>query len=132
MNFRLGTSGADRGTSFTPSELDGDYTGGNIRYTARCDHFQMFIFFGFNETLYSSPSDAWTNNALRILFAIEFDQTNTTVNAWSLISMMLFFQIPTIHPLLNVILTIPLWIALTYLVYITILRAIGALFGGGA
>jgi len=127
----LNTKGVSRGTDLTPSELDSDYTEGNIRYRVKCSHFQMDAFFGFNETTYSSPSDAWDNNELALLLAIEFDEATTSINAWSLISMLLFFQLPDVHWIINALIAIPLWIAIAYLAFIMILRTIGAVFGGG-
>jgi len=123
--------GESRGDSLLPSELDSDYEEGNIKYRVSCNDFQMDIFFGFNETLYSSPSEAWENNDLRVLFAVEFDQVNTSINAWSLISMLLFFQLPDIHWVINVFIALPFWIAFAYLAFIFILRTVGAVFGGG-
>jgi len=121
----------NRGNSLSASELDSDYTKGNIRYTVKCDDFQMDVFFGFNETTYSTPSEAWQNNELSLLLAIEFDQVNTSINAWSLISMLLFFQLPDVHWIINALIAIPLWIAIAYLAFIMLLRTIGAVFGGG-
>jgi len=124
--------GVNRGEELTPSELDADYVEGNIRYIVKCDHFQAIGFFGFNETAYSKPSEAWENNDLHIMFAIEFDQATTGFNAWSLISGILFFQLPDVHPIINATIAVPIWIAIVYISVILIYRSIGAIFGGGA
>ena len=46
---------------------------------------------------------------------IEFDQMATGLNAWDLISMVLFFKMPNVHPVLNYIIGVPIWISITWL-----------------
>jgi len=128
----LNKEGETRGLTIRKTELDSDYTEGNIRYTVKCDDFQMDAFFGFNETLYSSPSEAWDYGGLAIMLGIEFDQVNTSINAWSLISMLLFFQLPDMHWIINALIAVPIWVAMGYITVIMVYRTIGALFGGGA
>jgi len=114
------------------SELDADYvTGDPIEYTVMCSHFTAHVFFGFNETLYDSPTEAWNGGGLNILVGLEFDQVSTSLNAWSLISMLLFFQLPEVNWVINALLNAPIWACIAYLSFILILRAIGAVFGGG-
>lgn len=117
--------------SLYATELDEDYANDYLPYTVQCWHFHVDVHFGYNETLYSSPSDAWNSNALNILIGIEFDQQGTSMNAWHLIALILFFQMPDIHWVVNAIIAVPIWIAVAYLSFILILRAIGAVFGGG-
>jgi len=127
------STGIDRGQALGEYELDADYSlNGDLSYTISCSHFSASGFFGFNETLYSSPSEAWTNGELVFLIGVNFDQVGTSYNAWDLIAKLMFFQLPNIHPIVNALIAIPLWVATAYLAYILILRAIGALFGGGA
>jgi len=128
----INNEGLSRGDYLTPTILDLDYTEGNIKYSLKCDHMTMMGFFGFNETTYSSPSEAWENDDLRVLFAIEFDQVNTSINAWSIIAGVLFFGLPNVHWIIDTLIHIPIWLAEIYITYILILRAIGAIFGGGA
>lgn len=123
--------GISRGTSLEGTELDADYSEETIDYTSLCSHFQVKVFFGFNETTYSSPTEAWNHHGLSILIGINFDQVSTGSDAWGIISMLLFFQMPEISVFLNAIIAIPLWIGILYITYILILRAIGAVFGGG-
>lgn len=82
------------------------------------------LFWGYNKTKYSSPYDAFLHDELHVLIAIGFDKVNTSINAWSLIGNMLFFQAPDIHPAINAIIAIPIWVAVAYLIYILILKAI--------
>jgi len=85
---------------------------------------QLTVYFGFDQTLYSNPEDALDNNALEALFCISMDEVNTSLNAWNLVAMLLFFQLPDVHPAINAIMAIPLWITIAYLAYILILKAI--------
>jgi len=65
------------------------------------------------------------------MIGINFDQTGTGYNAWDLIGMLLFFQLPDVHWIINILLALPFWVPVAYLTFIFILRAIGAIFGGG-
>lgn len=118
------------------SRLDSDYIDdglNGLKYLVKFgETTQFYMFFAFNETTYSSPELAWEQSDLRVLWGINFDQVNTGYSAWDLISMLLFFNLPTVHILINALIAIPLWIAIIYLTFILILRAIGAVFGGGA
>jgi len=127
-------TGENRGVSLTDSEIDVDYNQESMKYRLTCaqNDLRLVALFAFNETLYSLPSDAWDANALKVLIGVEFDQVLTTMNAWGLIGMLLFFQLPGIHPIINAIIALPLWICIAYISFILILRTIGAIFGGGA
>jgi len=113
------------------TEMNADWNETRVQYRIDCDHFLAHVFFAFNETLYSLPSEAYDMGDLHALFCINFDQTSTGYSAWDLIGMLLFFQLPEVHWLLNAIIAIPLWIAIAYISFILILRALGAIFGGG-
>ena len=128
----INPKGISRGFILMGSELDTDFNTTEIEYTAKCKHLEVKAFFGFNETLYSTPTEAWNHHGLWVLIGINFDQTATGYSAWDLIGMLLFFQLPNVHWFINALIAIPLWICIGYVAYILILRAIGALFGGGA
>lgn len=124
------------GTPLPITRLDSDYASDGIEGMEYIVKFgtntQFYIFFAFNETTYSTPQDAWEQSDLHVLWGMNFDQANTGYSAWDLIAMLLFFNLPTVHFLINALLAVPLWIAIVYLSYILMLRAIGAVFGGGA
>ena len=135
MHFK-DTSGVDQGTVLTAMILDNAYAGSeqSLKYTCQNPErpeLSCTLFFGFNTTKYLVPSTAWENGELYMLQAFGFDQMNSSVNAWNLIGAVLFFQMPEIHPVLNVLIALPIWITIAYISYILILRAIGAVFGGG-
>ena len=122
----------ESGTHLYVEDIEEDGSGGEAHYNAKCSHTQYKVIFAYNSTLYSSFEEAWDYHGLAVFFGVEFDQVNTSYNAWNIVSMLLFFQLPTIHPLINAIIAIPLWICIAYITFILILRAIGAIFGGGA
>jgi len=101
-----------------------DTIGVNETWKVQCEHVTVMVMFGFNTTLYSNCTQAYQNSALGMWVGINFDEVNTTFNAWNLISMILFFQMPDVHPLINGIIAIPIWITIAYLVFTLITKLI--------
>jgi hypothetical protein len=101
-----------------------DDIGVNTTWTVQCEHVTVKAMFGYNTTAYDNCTQAYENDALGIWLGINFDQVNTTYNAWNLIQMILFFQMPDVHPLINMIIAIPLWITIAYLVFTLITKLI--------
>lgn len=95
------------------------------------NRFFVKVWVGYNTTTYSSVEDAWNNYALYLFVGINFDQAGSGYNAWDLIAMLVFFQLPDLHWIVKALISIPLWVCVGYLAFIFILRAIGAIFGGG-
>lgn len=124
--------GIEKGDYLLVSYLEEDGEDGKARYNIECSHFRAYSQLAYNNTLYSSFEDAWNNHGLYAFFGIDFDQVNTSYNAFALLGMLLFWQLPEVHWIVNILLSIPLWICIAYLTFILILRAIGAIFGGGA
>lgn len=124
------------GTRLTSERLNYDYANGGLEeleYTVIFpDVTQMKMIFTFNTTTYPSPGVAWGNSELYGLWGMNFDQTQSTFNAWDIIAMLLFFNLPNVHWVINLILKIPIAISIIYISFILLLRAIGAFFGGGA
>ncbi len=85
---------------------------------------QISVYLGFDIETYWLPSQALNAGNCSLLLAVSFDKVNTSINAWNLIGMLLFFQMPNIHPVINAIIAIPLWVAIAYLIYILILKVI--------
>lgn len=105
---------------------------GTSRWRAFCDHFTYHTTFGFNNTIYNNFTHAWNNQDLYAFFGVEFTHVNTSYNAFQLMAMLLFFQIPSLNVYINALIAIPIWACIAYLSFILILRTIGAIFGGGA
>lgn len=125
--------GESQGDVLSGEEINAEYDNyGVLEYTAHCEHLEMSVFFDFNETLYGSPVEAWDSDELYILCGIHYDQTQTAYNVWEIIGLLLFFGLPNVHPVINAVISIPIWICIAYVTYILVLRTIGAVFGGGA
>jgi len=101
-----------------------------LRWVLKNGKTQLVVYFGFNTTKYSKPSEAIGNNDLHILICISFDQVNTSINAWNLIGQLLTFKMPNVHPLINALIAIPIWVAIAWLVTIFILKFIPFVGGG--
>lgn len=99
-------------------------------YRVECDHMYFTVLFGYNETLYSSHTHAFDNEALMIWMGIDFDQRGTSLSAWNLVTMLLTFQMPDIHWSINMMLAIPFWACIAYLVYVLIIKMIPFVAGG--
>jgi hypothetical protein len=96
-------------------------------FDVECDHVKMHAVVGFNYTLYANATDAYENDALSIEFGIDWDELGTGLNAWNMLSRILFFQAPDIDPLINAVIAVPLWAAIGYLSYAIVLVAIDIL-----
>lgn len=128
-------AGVDRGTEIDVSEMELDTQDNEtVKYRLVSERFgfQYIAHYGFNSTTYGNFTEAWNFHGLHFFLAVNFDQVNTSYNAFQLVGMLLFFQLPNVHWVLNAIIAIPIWVCIAYLVFILFLRAIGAIFGGGA
>jgi len=132
-NFRIlewfnnqGVKVSDENGNIERTVLDVNYDVDNqeCKFKLSCTDATFVVYFGFNQTKYSKPSEALLNDDLHVLFCINFDKVNTSFNAWNLIGAILFFQMPNVHPAINALIAIPLWIMIAYLVYVLILKAV--------
>ena len=98
-----------------------------VNYKAECDHTAYYCQVAFDPAVYNNASDAWDHGQLGSFFGVRFDDTNTGFNAMNLIASILFFQMPEIHVAINLLIAVPIWIAIGYIALILILRAIDAL-----
>lgn len=96
-------------------------------FIASCEHLQMYIWFSYNTTLYASVWEAYQVNGLQVLWAIEWDEMGTGLNAYNLIAMLLFWQLPDVHIVLNIILSIPLWVTIGWAMFAFIMAVIKSL-----
>lgn len=121
-------AGVNRGQVLEISHIESDGAGDySVSYRALCDHTTYHVTLAYNSSLYNSYTEAWNAGALGFFAGVNWDDMNTGLNAWNLISMLLFFQLPGISPIINALIAIPIWAAIAYLTYILILRAIEAL-----
>lgn len=129
-------AGISRGSFIFVSDLEADYDGAinATRYKVRCEHFYWEAAFTYNVTAFSGFADAIDNDGLFLVAGFDWDQIGTTYNAWGIISGVLLFDLPgdlESNVWVYVIVSVPLWLAALYVSFILILRAIGAVFGGG-
>jgi len=120
------------GTSVSFDDIENDAVDGAVRYTLQYSESGnsagVFVIY-WNTTLYSDPSDAWDNDVLYILHGIGLDLTADT-NIASLLMQLLFLQMPDMPVLINLILIIPIWASIIYLLWFIIINMIPFLGGG--
>jgi len=85
----------------------------------------------YNTTEYLTFTDALKDDAAAIIFNVDWNERNTSINALTLISMLFTASLPNVDPTLNLLLTFALWACIAYLIFIFALRVVGAVFGGG-
>lgn len=123
------SDGIKIGSYIEPHHIDDYYNPDDdaSKFLVSDDKVEVVIYLGYNRTAYDNATQAWINDDLDFLTCMGFDQLNTGMNAWSLIGMLLFFQLPQVHPLVNAIIAIPLWMIIAYLSFSLILKVIKAL-----
>lgn len=108
--------------------------------TMKDSKYTYHVSFAYDHSKFNSFAQAWDgttedNPELRIFIGMTANDADRlfaeSTNAWNLINQILFFQRPSIHPILNAIIAIPIWISIAYLVVRIILWIISAPLGGG-
>jgi len=102
----------DLGTILTETELN-TYAD-DLVFEIRCSHLSIDIYFGYDESTYSMPVEAFDHNALTLLIGLEWDELNTSMSAWDFVASIMFFNLPNTHWMITAIIAVPLWIALLY------------------
>jgi len=115
-------NGTSRGSTLTIEEIEGDADNGAVRYdleyTDSGNSAGGFVFY-WNTTLYADPADAWTNDVLELLHGVGIDST-AAKNIFSLLIGLLFFQLPDVPVLVNLLLATPIWACIVFLVWYAI------------
>lgn len=132
--------GVERGTGAVNSYLEISVIEENVeptseatsRFKASCDHTSYYVTFVYNASDYNTYEEAWTGGELGVHFGVNFDDVGTSYSAFDIIAGILFFSMPNTNVYINAMISIPIWIAVGYIIFILVLRAIGAIFGGGA
>jgi hypothetical protein len=123
--------GTDRGVTISFAEITADAVEGGVRYNLVFEDDGTdaggFVVY-WNSTLYADPEDAWTNNVLYLTHGVGF--TTSALNIGSLLLGLLFFQLPDVPFLLNLILATPMWACIIYLIWWFIISMIPFLGGG--
>ena len=122
--------GQERGLSITFDEMESDEEDGTVRYNlifAENGNTAGGFLIYWNTTTYSNPSDAWDGNALYFLHGVGL---TADTNIVSLLIALLFLQLPGVPLLVNVLLVIPIWASIIYLLWFIIINMIPFLGGG--
>lgn len=84
---------------------------------ARCmegDIPEVFVEISFDNTTYNNVTHAWDNGQLRFYCAFLSNATleQAHYDVWTLLGQLLTFTMPNVHPLINAIIAIPIWISI--------------------
>ena len=97
--------------------LDYQPSGQNFSFfTGKCECpliYQMFI--GFDNTTYTDFQDAWNNGVLNVTIGLPSEDAYLEPNALQIIMSILFFQAPNIHPAINILIAIPIWLCVAWI-----------------
>lgn len=88
----------------------------------------------YNSTTYTDFQDACANTDFSVVFQVNLDDRNTSLNALALVALILSGQMPGLNSYVAIVFGFISWgfvAAGCYLAFIFILRIIGAVFGGG-
>jgi hypothetical protein len=114
--------GADRGTSLSFTEIASDASSGVVRYeleySSAGGSAGGFVIY-WNITAYTTPGAAWTADALYMLHGMGFDAT-AALNIAQLLLGLLFLQLPEVPLLVNVLIAVPIWASVVYLIWFVI------------
>jgi len=119
-----------------PISILGYYTA-NLVFKVVSSRASFHVAFVYDRETYISPIDAYSNSteygsALSIQFQIEWSERNTQTNSWDFIFALVFWKdIPYLDNMSSTIIRIPIMICFSYLLFIFVLRILGAVFGGG-
>ena len=120
-NF-ISSDGVDRSYILTFTEIDTDADDGVIRYTlqyvgtgASAGGFVVY----WNTTTYSDSSAAWTGGGLYLLHGMGVEETaNADIGA--LLISLLLLQLPEVPVLINVLLVVPIWASIIFVLWYVI------------
>lgn len=118
----ISSEGVDRGSSLLFTEIETDADEGTISYDMLYvdtgNAAGSFIIY-WNSTLYSDPTDAWDNDVIYFLHGVGLEST-AVIDIGSLLLDLLTLQIPEVPLLVNVLLAVPIWSSIIYLIWFII------------
>ena len=112
----------DSSYSITMSEIEADATDGSVLYNlifSETGESAGGLIVYWNATLYSDPQDAYDNGVLFFLHGIGMSATADT-DIIALLIGLLFLQLPDVPFLVNVLLVIPIWACIIFVVWFVI------------
>lgn len=118
----ISSDGINRGTALSLTEIDDDDDDGTHRYSIEYDDIggsagSLVVY--WNITEYPSINHAWTNDSLYLVHGVGFENTATN-NIGSLLVSLLLLQLPEVPLLVNILLVVPLWASIIYILWYVI------------
>jgi len=115
----ISPDGENRGGVLSITEIESDAPNGTVRYSlfsiGSGNSLGGFVVY-WNITLYADPADAWTASELYLLHGLGLTESATT-NIGALIVSLLLLQLPDVPLLVNIILVVPIWASIIYVLW---------------
>lgn len=105
----------DCGEPLTYDFINSILDDGVASVTMRCNDGDLQFLFqiSYDDMSYASFQDAWDSGDIMIWVGIrDTDLTEAHFSVWVLVGNLLTFQTPEIHPLINALIAVPLWIGI--------------------
>lgn len=106
-----------------------DTSDNSSRTIMHSKQYEFEVTFYYNETAYANITDAWDNGDVNVYVGVGNEDTASSMGAWAVISSILFFSNPDIHPMINFVIAIPLWAMIAITIYTLFLKLIPFLGG---
>lgn len=118
----ISSDGINRGTLLALTEITTDAEDGTHRYSIEYNDIggsagSLVVY--WNITEYPAIADAWGNDSLYLLHGVGFENTATN-NIGNLIVSLLLLQLPNVPLLVNVLLVVPIWASIIYILWFLI------------
>ena len=115
----ISPTGEDRGEALSIAEIQADATGGTVRYSLEYslngNSAGGFVAY-WNTTLHATASAAWTANVLYLLHGVGIGNS-ATANIGALLISLLTLQLPDVPFLVNVLIAVPIWAGIIYIIW---------------
>jgi hypothetical protein len=96
------------------------YNTGNLTFDLTLNQFARTIIFNWNATAYPYPSDACDADSMTLIYGATWDQLQTKINAWTIFAQIVTFQYPDIFWAINLLLAVPFWVCVGYLIMVIV------------
>jgi hypothetical protein len=118
----ISPTGVDRGEILSIAEIQEDASDGSVRYSLKYDANGNgaggFVAY-WNTTQYATAAIAWPANGLYLLHGVGIE-TTATANIGALLVSLLLLQLPDVPLLVNVLIAVPIWAGIVYIIWFII------------
>ena len=90
----------------------GVYVRQDHRFSIRIGEVRAAIIFYFVD-----DSVTYEDDNLKVIQSMGLDDTYTSLNIWNLLGAIMWFRSPDIHPIINVLIAVPLWISFIWVAF---------------